>query len=210
VATGENSPLSVAAEGGRLVADALTSRVFDLAEALHADPADAAKPSGARASPAESASDAEHGLGGAVHSLASSASRAAADAASTIAASVVPAVVERLDVNALLAKVDVNALVARVDIDGILDSVDPNPLLERVDVDALVQKVDVGAIAGEALEAIDVGDLIQESTASMATDTLEAIRVQAIRGDDLLARAVDWTLRRRRPRDTALERPGGP
>jgi hypothetical protein len=152
------------------------------------------------------------------HSLASLPSRAAADAAAAIAAAVVPAVVERIDVNALLARVDVDAVVARIDLDAvvaridvdrILDSIEPNRVLDRVDVDELVARVDIGAVAREALEGIDLGDIIQESTASIATDTVEAIRVQAMRADDLLARIVDRVLLRKRPRDTGLGRRAG-
>jgi hypothetical protein len=220
MATGRNSGRGVVAEGGRLVADALESAAFGLAEAI-APPARDAPPAASAAGPsaADGAAPAADPLppgaaagddDGLLRKLASAPARAAGDAASAVAASVVPAVVERLDVNALLAKVDVNALVARVDVDAVLDQVEPNRVLDRVDVDALVQRVDVGAVAAEALEAIDIGDLIQESTAGIASDTLEAIRVQAIRGDDVLARAVDWVLRRKRPRDTVLDRRGGP
>jgi hypothetical protein len=205
VATADNSRAGVAAEGGRLVTEALTAALLDIAEALRAAPSDAAATPPDRDAPAGR----EAGRGGATRSLASLPSRAAADAAGAIAAAIVPAVVERIDVNALLARVDVDALVARIDVDRILDSIDPNRVLDRVDVDELVERVDMAAVAREALEGIDLGDMIQESTASIATDTLEAIRVQAMRADDLLARIVDRLLLRRRPRDTALARRAG-
>jgi len=108
----------------------------------------------------------------------------------------VPAVVERIDVNALLAKVDVDALVERIDVKRILD---------QVDVNELVGKIDMAAVAREALEGIDIGDIIQESTAGMAIDTMEAVRVQAMNADDLLARIVDRLLGRRGPRDLSLD-----
>jgi hypothetical protein len=208
VAAAENSRTGVAAEGGRLVAEALTAALLDVAEALRGSPSDPDAPGEPRAPAAREARETreardEH-RGGLGHSLTSLPSRAMADAAAAIAAAIVPAVVERIDVNALLAKVDVDALVARIDVDRILDSIDPNRVLDRVDVDELVARVDVGAVAREALEGVDLGDIIQESTASIATDTLEAVRVQAMRADDLLAGIVDRLLLRRRPRDTAL------
>jgi hypothetical protein len=206
MATAENSRAGVAAEGGRLVTEALTAALLDVAEALRAAPSD---PDQQARAPSAAPAGREAGRGGATRSLASLPSRAAADAAAAIAAAIVPAVVERIDVNALLARVDVDALVARIDVDRILDSIDPNRVLDRVDLDELVERVDMAAVAREALEGIDLGDIIQESTASIATDTLEAIRAQAMRADDLLARIVDRLLLRRRPRDTALARRAG-
>ena len=119
-----------------------------------------------------------------------------AEALHSDAAAVVPAVVERIDVNALLAKVDVDALVERIDVKRILD---------QVDVNELVGQIDMAAVAREALEGIDIGDIIQESTAGIATDTMEAVRVQAMNADDLLARIVDRLLGRRGPRELSLD-----
>jgi len=198
VAPADNSRQGLASEGGRLVADALASALLDLAEALHSD-ADAtgAPPPTAGGVPARDARP----DGRAGRSLASRPSRALADATAAVAAAVVPAVVERIDVNALLAKVDVDALVSRIDVKRILD---------QVDVDELVGRVDMAALAREALEGIDIGDLIQESTAGIATDTMEAVRVQAMNADDLLARIVDRLLGRRGPRDLSLDRRRAP
>ena len=178
-------------EGGRLVADALAAALFDVAEALHSEHGEpAAEPPARDGVPS----------GRTGRSLASLPTRAVADAAAAIAAAVVPAVVERIDVNALLSRVNVDALVARIDVGRILD---------QVDVDELVGRIDMAALAREALEGIDIGDLIQESTAGIATDTMDDVRVQAMNADDLLARVVDRLLRRRRPRDVALERRRG-
>jgi len=190
VTPADNSRQGLASEGGRLVADALASALLDVAEALHSDTAAAEGPP----RPAQSAPAGPLAPPG--RSLASLPSRALADAAAAIAAAVVPAVVERIDVNALLAKVDVDALVERIDVAKILD---------QVDVHELVGKIDMAAVAREALEGIDIGDIIQESTAGIATDTMEAVRVQAMNADDLLARIVDRLLGRRGPRDLSLD-----
>ena len=189
----DNSRQSVASEGGRLVADALASAILDLAEALQTDaPAAEGPPAAARATAPPARAPGEGG-----RSLASLTSRAVADAAGAIAAAVVPAVVEHIDVNALLAEVDVNALLAEVDV---------NALLAEVDINELVGQIDVAAVAREALEGIDIGDIIQESTAGLAIDTMEAVRVQAMNADDLLARIVDRLLGRRGPRELSLDR----
>jgi hypothetical protein len=181
------SPTGVTTEGGRLVAEALAAALYDVAEALRTDAAEA-PPQPARRGDGNRVGER------AGRSLASMSTRAMSEAAAAIAAAVVPAIVERIDVNALLAKVDVDALVSRIDVNRILDT---------VDVDELVGRVDMAALAREALEGIDLGEIIQDSTASIATDTLEAIRIQAMRADGLLARIVDLPLRRR-GRQTAL------
>ena len=197
----DNSRQSVASEGGRLVADALASAMLDLAEALQTDaPAAEGPPAAARATAPPARAPGEGG-----RSLASLTSRAVADAAGAIAAAVVPAVVEHIDVNALLAEVDVNALLAEVDVNALLAEVDVNALLAEVDVNALVGQIDVAAVAREALEGIDIGDIIQESTAGLAIDTMEAVRVQAMNADDFLARIVDRLLGRRGPRELSLD-----
>jgi hypothetical protein len=181
------SPTGVTTEGGRLVAEALAAALYDVAEALRTDAAEA-PPQPARRGDGNRVGER------AGRSLASMSTRAMSEAAAAIAAAVVPAIVERIDVNALLAKVDVDALVARIDVNRILDT---------VDVDELVGRVDMAAVAREALEGVDLGEIIQDSTASIATDTLEAVRIQAMRADGLLARIVDLPLRRR-GRQTAL------
>jgi hypothetical protein len=181
------SPTGVTTEGGRLVAEALAAALYDVAEALRTDAAEA-PPQPARRGDGNRVGER------AGRSLGSMSTRAMSEAAAAIAAAVVPAIVERIDVNALLAKVDVDALVSRIDVNRVLDT---------VDVDELVGRVDMAALAREALEGIDLGEIIQDSTASIATDTLEAIRIQAMRADGLLARIVDLPLRRR-GRQTAL------
>jgi hypothetical protein len=192
VSPADNSHQSVASESGRMVADALASAIMDLAEALRSEAAAPGAPA-----PAAPAADGSAGrsAGAGARSLAALPSRAVAEAAGAIAAAVVPAVVERIDVNALLAKVDVDALLSRIDVNRILD---------QIDVDELVGRVDMAAVAREALEGIDLGEIIQDSTASIATDTLEAVRIQAMRADDLIARLFDALLLRRRRRETAL------
>jgi hypothetical protein len=89
-------------------------------------------------------------------------------------------------------------------IEAILDRVDVDGIVRRVDVDALVQRVDLPRIVTEVLENIELGDLIADSTTSIATDARDAVRVQAIRADTGLAGVVDRLLRRRKPRDLVV------
>ena len=92
--------------------------------------------------------------------------------------------------------------------DRLLDRVDPNPVLARVDVETVVERIDMGPLAAEAIEGIDMGAVIRQSTATLGADALDDLRAQSMRADDLLARIVDRLLRRDRPRRT--EMPGRP
>ena len=121
---------------------------------------------------------------------------AAADLAESVAARVANGTLERLDLNAIIDRVDLNGVIDKVDIEAVLNRVDLDALLGKVDLDRLVQRLDVGALANEAMEGIDIGDVIRESTASIGSDTVDAVRDQAMRADGLVARVVDRALRR--------------
>jgi len=92
-------------------------------------------------------------------------------------------VLEHVDVNALVERVDVNALLERVDVNAVIARVDLNALLERLDVDDLVQRSDLGSI-------------LIDSTGSVGTRLLDALRSQAVGLDQLIERAVNRLLRR--------------
>ena len=200
-----NSRQDVTAESVRMVADAVDGALLDLAEALRTERPDAAPASAAPERPPRVVPRTP-AAGAAARTLTGAGTRAVAEAAAAIAAAIVPAVVERIDVNALIGRVDVEAVVARVPVDEIVARIDLNRVLATVDVDELVGRVDIAAVAREALEGIDIGEIVQESTAGIATDTMEAVRVQAMNADDLLARIVDRLLGRHGPRHVALER----
>jgi hypothetical protein len=104
-------------------------------------------------------------------------------------------VVELLPIDAILNRVDIDALIRRVDVDA---------LIRRVDVDDIVRRVDIPRIVTDALEGIELGDLIADSTTSIATDARDGVRVEAIRADSGLASVVDRILRRRKPRDLVV------
>ena len=54
------------------------------------------------------------------------------------------------------------------------------------------------------LSQIELGDLISDSTSSIATDARDAVRVQAMSVDGGLARLVDRVLRRKGERDVLV------
>jgi hypothetical protein len=110
------------------------------------------------------------------------------------------AVVARIDLDSVIARVDVQRLVSEVDVDAVVDRVDVTAILMKVDMDELVSRLDVGALARETLAEVDMSELIRESTASIGSETLDAMRDQAERADGFVARVVDRALRRDAPR----------
>jgi hypothetical protein len=128
---------------------------------------------------------------------------------------------------AVLEEIDLDEVVARVDLDRIVDRVDPNQIAGRIDLDAIVQRIDVDAIAAridldaivarvdlpglteQVIDEVDLGEIIRESSSTMATETVDALRVQGMRVDGLVSRIVDRMLLRQSQRQTGLldERP---
>jgi len=95
-------------------------------------------------------------------------------------------VVEILPIDALLARIDVDALI------------------RRVDVNALVAQVDVGPLVADVLSGIEIGDLIHDSTNSIASDVRDTVRTGAASVDGRLARIVDRIVRGGRERDLVV------
>ena len=125
--------------------------------------------------------------------------RAAADLIGALTEAIVPAVLSRIDIDALLDRVDVERLVDRVDVEGLVRRIDLDELAGRldvdallagVDVDALVRRIDLKAAMAEAMEAVDVGELVRDSTATIGSDIVEDLRSQAMRADEVLGRVV--------------------
>jgi hypothetical protein len=110
------------------------------------------------------------------------------------------AIVRRIDVEAILHRVDVNAIVERVDVDDVVASVDLDGVVARIDMDAIVRRIDVVSIAQTVIDELDIPALVRDSSATMATETVGGIRVQAVNADRVVARAVDRMLFRRTQR----------
>ncbi len=190
-------------DAAALVGDAILSSLEHLVARLHQDgPAEgaprdattaAAPPPATRSPPAPPA--------------------AVAAFAGALVAAMVPAILRRLDpdqlvdwvgVQRVVDRVDVQGIVDRVDLDALVARVDVDALVERLDVDAIVRRIDLEAVTREALEAVDIGDVVRESTATIGSDIVEDARAQSMRADALLARGIDRVLRRRGPRRTSL------
>ena len=136
-------------------------------------------------------------------------------------------VLDRLDVASVAAdaldQLDLTQLVlSRVDLDRIvtaaLDGLDLTQLvLSRVDLDRIVtaaldgldltqlvmERVDLPGVADYVVDEIDLPEIIRESTGSMASETVQGVRLQGIEADRAVNRVVDRMLWRRRARHTA-------
>jgi hypothetical protein len=118
----------------------------------------------------------------------------------------VNAVAKRLDVDVVLDEMDLTQIVLqRVDlmqvVDAVLDRMDLTDLvLKRVDlvkvVDAVLDQMDLIALANEIIDGVDLPEIIRESTGSMASETVQGVRMQGIGADQAVGRAVDRLLLR--------------
>jgi hypothetical protein len=123
------------------------------------------------------------------------------------------AIAARVNVDAVAARVDLDALASRLDLDAVLARVDPDAVAKRLDVEAVVARVDVNAavdrldlteIALQVITAIDLPEILRESTGPAASEVVRGIRVEGAQADDAVSRVVDRLLRRERRRGSEL------
>jgi hypothetical protein len=116
----------------------------------------------------------------------------------------IDAVATRLDVNAVLDRIDLTAIVReRVDVDAIVAGVDIDAVASRLDIHAVIDRIDLAALAEEVIEAIDLPEIIRDSTGSMASEAVRGVRMQSIEADEAVARVLDRVFRRRRTPPTS-------
>jgi hypothetical protein len=114
----------------------------------------------------------------------------------------VGAIVERVDVGAIVEQVDVDAIAGRIDLDAVASRIDLDAIVARVDLDAIVSRVDLAGLTEQVIDEVDLGEIIRESSSTMATETVDALRVQGMRVDGLVSRIVDRILFRQGERQT--------
>jgi hypothetical protein len=108
----------------------------------------------------------------------------------------------RLDVDAIAARIDLDAIVSRIDLDAIVGQVDLDAIVGQVDVNAIVARVDLPGLTEQVIDEVDLGEIIRESSSTMASETVDALRVQGMRVDGLVSRIVDRILLRQGQRPT--------
>jgi hypothetical protein len=114
----------------------------------------------------------------------------------------VGAIVERVDVGAIVERVDLDAIAGRIDLDAIASRIDLDAIVARVDLDAIVSRIDLAGLTEQVMDEVDLGEIIRESSSTMATETVDALRVQGMRVDGLVSRIADRILFRQGERQT--------
>ncbi len=100
---------------------------------------------------------------------------------------VVPAVVDRVDIDELLEHLDVNAIADRLDLDALVDRLDVNAVAERLDLELLVDRLDVNAVAGR----LDLDGLIERLDVDAVVDRLDVDAVAGRLDLDALVERLD-------------------
>ncbi|TWF75072.1 hypothetical protein FHX44_11956 [Pseudonocardia hierapolitana] len=130
-------------------------------------------------------------------------SRADLDAA--VARVNLDAILDRIDVDAIVAKVDLDLVTSRIDLDAIAERLDADAVVGRVDLDAVVARLDLAGIAREVIDAIDLPEIIRQSSRALSSETVHGLRAEGMHADDAVARFVGRVLRRPDPERPALQ-----
>ena len=126
----------------------------------------------------------------------------AVKAARAMIAALVTVVLDEIDLDQVVSRVDLERIVARIDVDDIARRIDLNAVVGRVDLDAIVARIDVPGLTEQVIDEVDLGEIIRESSSTMASETVDALRVQGMRVDGLVSRIVDRVLLRDGQRQT--------
>jgi hypothetical protein len=86
---------------------------------------------------------------------------------------------------------------------AVLDRVDINQVVARADIDAVIDRVDIAGVVRQALDEIDLPEIIRESSGSLASESVVGMRMQGIAADERVNRIVDKILLRRAGRQSA-------
>jgi len=103
------------------------------------------------------------------------------------------AVAGRLDLEAIVARLDLDEIAARLDVEAVLDRLDltatvVNRVEFRTVVEAVLAEVDMPGIVSQVLDEIDLPEIIRESTGSMASETVQTVRMRGVSADEAVSR----------------------
>ena len=127
---------------------------------------------------------------------------------------VTEAIISRIDLTGVvLEQVDLRPIVMRaldaLDLTQIvLDRVDVDAVVSKADIEQIIDRVPIVPIANYVIDEIDLPQIIRQSTGGVATEAINAVRVQGVGADQFVAALADRILRRRGGRD--LDAPGDP
>jgi hypothetical protein len=121
---------------------------------------------------------------------------------------VLAAVLDRLDLTRLvIERVDltrvVQATLDQMDLTQlVLDRVDVDRIVDKADLDRIIDRLPLVDLANYIVDEVDLPRIIRESTGGIATDAMNAVRIQTIGVDQMLTRITDAMLLRRKARVT--------
>lgn len=119
------------------------------------------------------------------------------------------AIAARIDIEAVLDRIDLTDLVMkRVDLDAIVRSVDLDAAVGGVDLDAILARIDLEALANEVIAAIDLPEIIRDSSGSLTSETVRNVRMHSIDADRAVDKVIERLKVRRHPRPGDIT-PGG-
>jgi hypothetical protein len=109
------------------------------------------------------------------------------------------AILDRTDLTQIVRdRVDIDQIVAVVDLDAAATRIDIDAIAKRLDMEAIIGRLDLVALTEEIMSALDIPEIIRESTTSVASGSVTEVRLQSISADEAIARVVDrFRLRRR-------------
>ena len=129
-----------------------------------------------------------------------------------LAAGLVGAVASVIDhtvtagVNAALDRVvpiAVNVVVDRIDLTKIvLERVDIDAIVASANMDQIIDRVPMVDIANYIIDEIDLPKIIRESTGGIATDAVNAARMQTLSSDEFINKIADSVMFRRKGRNS--------
>jgi hypothetical protein len=111
----------------------------------------------------------------------------------------VDTVVARVDLNQVAARLDLDAVASRVDLETLVGRIDPDALVSRVDIDALIARLDLVTLTRSVLEAIDLPQILRESSGAVSSQAARVVRTEGMHADDSVSRWVDRMLHRGHP-----------
>lgn len=126
----------------------------------------------------------------------------------------VGAVLDRIDLTSMvLERVDLRTVVEqtldRIDLTQlVLERVDVDVIVERADLDRVIDRLPLIDLANYIIDEIDLPSIIRDSTGGIATDAMNAVRMQSTQVDTAVSHVVDRILLRHRTRN--VDAPGTP
>jgi len=100
----------------------------------------------------------------------------------------------------LLDHIDLDEIAGRIDVARIVDRIDLDAVAARIDVNSFIDRVDLPKLTRQVLDEVDVAEIVRESTSSITTESVDALRHRGMSLDRGLSRAMDRMLLRERRR----------